>query len=98
MAEKTLEVRKPLQLETVSPVDLVICPTCRTVVSLAGIDSVETRPGERGLFSEPEGVKGVYCPNSGCGQRLYSEQSWTQHLVARRVAGSPPRDESEETS
>lgn len=98
MAEKTLEVREPLQLETVSTVDLVICPTCCTVVSLAGVDSVETRPRERGFFSEPEWVKGVYCPNAGCGQRLFDPESWTEHLVARRVAATSPRSKDEEAS
>lgn len=80
----------PYRIENISPVDLVVCPGCRTVVSLADIDTLEVRQltveGE-GFFSSSrdESVKGVFCPNPGCEVQLFDEDSWVDHLVERRA-------------
>ena len=69
---------RPIHLEDISPVDLVVCPSCRTVISLSGVEDVEELEGS-GFVSRTR--LGVFCPN--CEQKLFDHRTWAKHLAER---------------
>jgi hypothetical protein len=101
MDDPKLSVQPPRSLVGIPSVDLVVCPTCQTVVSLDEIEDLQNREVAEdtiaALFRESPGVvAGVFCPNPGCGQRLFDDKSWIQHLVARRAELGPEESVEED--
>lgn len=75
--DRMFEVRAPTPVADIEPIDLVACPNCGAVLSLDGIDGVEEKRKGR------KRVRGVFCRNPGCGQLLYDEPAFTEHMVER---------------
>lgn len=74
---------EPIELDNIPPVDLVVCPGCKTVITLHDVEDVQEVEEEGGFLGSGEIHHGVWCPNPGCEQKLYDHRTWAKHLAAR---------------
>lgn len=85
-----LTAANPTPLAQRRSIDLVECPSCRTVQSIGDVETAERREievlNDRGKErGDTVDRRGVFCGVPGCGQLLFDEDGWIEHLADRRV-------------
>lgn len=83
-----LMAANPIPLADRRAIDLVECPSCRTVQSIGSVEAMEERTvkarDERGRKRDHT-LNGVFCGVPSCGRLLFDQDGWVRHLADRRV-------------